>query len=132
MKANELRIGNYVEKSIKSGNGRKIIDKIGCQDIVRIFEGIGNFNYEPIPITEEWLLKFGFKKAYNEWILHPCFEVKIIIYNESVYNGVMFYTRTIHADYAPIYCNNHINYIHQLQNLYHALTGEELKHDTTN
>ena len=38
MKANELRIGNLVNKSLKSGNGRSIEAQIGCQDIVKIFE----------------------------------------------------------------------------------------------
>ena len=60
----ELRIGNLVSKSLKSGNGRTLIDKVGPQDIVRIYENISHFNYHPIPITEEWLLKFGAVK-YN-------------------------------------------------------------------
>ena len=59
MNANELRIGNLVYKSLKSGQGRTVINPIGCQDIVRIFEDIGSFNYAPIPLTEDILLKCG-------------------------------------------------------------------------
>ena len=61
IQATELRIGNLIEKSLKSGQGRKIIDKVGVQDIVRIFENTGPFNYEPIPLTEDWLVRFGFE-----------------------------------------------------------------------
>lgn len=53
IQATELRIGNLIEKSLKSGQGRKIIDKVGIQDIVRIFENTGSFNYETIPLTED-------------------------------------------------------------------------------
>ena len=55
MQSNELRIDNLVYKSLKSGFGRNQENRIGCQDIVRIKENIGSFNYEPIPIIEEWL-----------------------------------------------------------------------------
>lgn len=41
MKAQDLRIGNYIGKSLKSGQGRKLIDKIGCQDIVQTFRRLG-------------------------------------------------------------------------------------------
>jgi hypothetical protein len=128
MKANELRIGNYI------GDKNDIaivesIDKDGC--IVQFIndEKQGFRISEPIkaiPLTEEWLLRFGFIKVGSEWKLFPCFEVQIIAFNEDNYNGVMFYTRTIHTDYTPIYCGNYINYVHQLQNLYFALTNEEL------
>lgn len=81
---------------------------------------------KPIPLTEEWLVRMGFGKDGSEWKLYPCYEVQIIVFNDGSYNGVMFYTRTIHTDYTAIYCTKHINHVHQLQNLYFALTGEEL------
>ncbi len=118
IKANEIRIGNIVEKSIKSGNGRKLIAEIGCQDIVRIFENTGNFNYEPIPLTEEWLIRFGFEKALNGyWCQQDLFNVKI-----SKFDVIEIYLRGSDTDLA--FCG--IQYVHQLMNLYHSLTQTEL------
>jgi hypothetical protein len=130
MKANELRIGNYL---FVPGIDREVIvsaifkSHYVCEDSdgIRFNESV-RINYQPIPLTEEWLLKFRFHKKDAEWYLHPCFELKIIVFNKGEFNGVMFYTRTIHTDFTPIYCTKHINHVHQLQNLYFALTGEEL------
>lgn len=64
---------------------------------------------EQIPLTEEWLLKFGYKKAgSNFWNLgHIVWEC---------YDGIFI-------------CDKNgigIKSVHQLQNLYFALTGMEL------
>ena len=116
MKASELRIGNLVIKSLKSGIGRKIEAKIGYVDIARIFEGTGSFNYEPTPITEEWLVRFGFEDSDNtgDFIndgLH------LIITNDGKFIS------------PEIYKSPELEHFHQLQNLYFALTGDELKYD---
>lgn len=129
MKANELRIGNLVNHSIYGECEVTALDyEMICiqRNDSDIKEWFDLEDYEPITLTEEWLLKFGFEKKGYEWELFPCFEIQIIVFNQDTYNGVMFYTRTIHTDYVPIYCLNHINCVHQLQNLYFALTNEEL------
>jgi hypothetical protein len=120
MKASELRIGNLVIKSLKSGIGRKIEAKIGHADISRIFEETGSFNYEPIPLTDEWMVRFGFKKDEHCYYL-GLDNVLVIEFIE---------------DYAQLATINDgfstgidIYHVHQLQNLYFALTGEELKYD---
>lgn len=81
-----------------------------------------------IPITEDWLIRFGFKKEKDEWKLFPCFEIQIIVFNEGNYNGIMFYLRTIHTDFVPIYLPSKMNCVHELQNFYNCLTGEELQY----
>jgi hypothetical protein len=127
MTANELRIGNYVTKSLRSGNGRKIDSLIGCEDIVRIhnFYNSSIYIYEPIPITEEWLMKFGATK-YNGNRFYLDLETK----------GVLQLFWNIGDDYFICEfnsCPNHIcyfndhKYVHQLQNLYFALTQKELE-----
>lgn len=132
MKANELRIGNYILVSLKSGNGKASERQVGCQDIVRIYQGVGSFDYELIPLTEEWLLRFGFK------VLHKTNNHYIIIdpngykdsHNISIFKSVgdiwhIAFSDTLagYNDYIP---TTKIEYVHQLQNLYFALTGEEL------
>jgi len=131
MKATELRIGNkvYIDYlDVDTGKWHQQIIEISYRDIYNLINSNHMLKgaYEGIPLTEDWLLRFGFKKDNNEWKLFPCAEIQIIVFNEGVYNGVMFYTRTIHSDYTPIYCNNIINNVHQLQNLYYALTELEL------
>ncbi len=74
---------------------------------------IGIENYEPIPITEEWLLKFDFvsnpyQDRYEKSLIHiECDKTrgKTELWIEGM---------------------SHIKYVHQLQNLYYAMRGEEL------
>lgn len=62
MKAQELRIGNYIQHFY---HGKCTHDKndwieVNPLDILSILEDEIE-DYRPIPITEEWLLKFGFR-----------------------------------------------------------------------
>lgn len=112
MKANELRIGNL----IWLWN-----DDLMDNEAVSVFEinedELNGFKYrmresEPIPLTEEWLVKFGFEKHGEYYILmNP---VLLLKDNEGSF-GVSFWQ------------GNDMKYVHQLQNLYFALTGEELE-----
>ena len=119
MKASELRIGNYVNRD--------------SSDYPQRIDGIKKYrfwmtclssscdlsdspkNIKPIPLNEEWLLKFGFTENTTSWTnwkkKNHCKEVRLI---KSKKNVVTFNL-------------NRINSVHQLQNLYFALTGEELK-----
>ncbi len=70
-------------------------------------------NYQPITLTEEWLLKFGFEKR------------SIIQENDSYYlNGEIVWVTK--KGFRYFQNRNIIQHVHQLQNLYFALTGEEL------
>ncbi len=78
----------------------------------------------PIPLTEEWLLKFGFETDGN-------FEDKneIILPNNEHDFIIEFsdYTKNYHYTGGEGICYGvGCKYVHQLQNLYFALTGEEL------
>ena len=141
IQANVLRIGNLVEKSIKSGQGRTLICKIGCEDIVRVFENIGSFNYNPIPLTEEWLLKAGFElydyEPNEEGDEFPDFIY--MSYKITPPEKLYYYTITntpedggyfdfcIKVQFADYVMLSTLQYVHQLQNLYFALTGKELE-----
>jgi len=119
MKANELRIGNYVNAD---GNYKKVYnlysngwdflhDDIDCRFVEYQ-------NTKPIPLTEEWLLKFGFEKTNEskevEWYVFNGFEVST--YNEG---------ETVYFVYQHLVLR-HIVSVHQLQNLFFALTNKEL------
>lgn len=67
MKVNELRIGNIVQ-SVISNFELTIVGVIGD----RIFYGDKctpdvrpDYEVEPIPLTEEWIVKFGFIQVQN-------------------------------------------------------------------
>lgn len=105
MNAQELRIGNYISNGvlpIKAG-----YDQVRFAEI-----------FEPIPLTEEWLLKFGFvfRGIYYHFPLNDIFKLEQYKHKNS------FWLR--HGK-ESIDCTR-INYVHQLQNLYFALTGQEL------
>ena len=81
---------------------------------------IGNY-YQPIPLTEEWLLRFGFQIYEHDKDEYYIYDTDHLV---SLYKGINGgYQRRIN-DYDD---GIELNHVHQLQNLYFALTGEELK-----
>lgn len=127
MKTNELRKGNkikYHDKIITvAGIVRNTIyyeSKELCFD-----SNVGEYKpFQPIQLTEEWLLKFGFKKIKDTWITNKSFHYengKCWIY--LIENGFEFELITLSERHNL--CNTY-KFVHQLQNLYFAITGEEL------
>ena len=119
MKANELRIGNLI-RWISTGE----IDTV--KDILtagRKHECINNVNIsdcEPIPMAEEWLDRFGFESYGHIYTLH--FKNGFALnYNTSLKSWFL----SIHSTTTTAISD--FKYVHQLQNLYFALTGEEIK-----
>jgi hypothetical protein len=119
MRANELRIGNYL---FVPGIDREVIvsamfkSHYVCEDSdgIRFDESL-RINYQPIPITEEWLLKFGFiKSSDNNYYKGDKFTIYNRFENFGLIGGLLSWKE--------------FKYVHQLQNLYFALTGKELTH----
>jgi len=121
MKANELRIGNLS----KSKRGT-ILSFIGITPINQNLYWtndsnsiINNNDIEPIPLTEEWVVRFGLKEKPNHTAFHigdMQFDCKTMIggFHDNEF-GLHYQTKI------------HIKHVHQLQNLYFAITGNELK-----
>ena len=130
MEAKELRIGNFTYKMLQSGNGRIIVSNITSTDLLRIEEE-RIFYYEPIPITEEWLLKFGFQKTEYDYKIQIQKDNKggntdYWIYVDSGIDNQTnkFIIQILSKENCWFTSKN--EYVHQLQNLYFSLTGEEL------
>jgi len=117
MKAQDLRIGNYYHWYAES---KIYLYEIQAKDFCK--HNIKNF--EPIPLTEEWLLKFGFEKVRIDYTLTHCYH----------YQNEYCWIYLIHGgfEFEFITGNHRFNlmrnfeHVHQLQNLYFALTGQEL------
>lgn len=106
MKSSELRIGNYVNDEF--GDTRKIIslNKESLEFEFQVVDLYGNI--KPIPLTKDWLVKFGFTH----------FDTGMMSINKRF---IIF-----SSDMTHYLTGVKIKYVHQLQNLYYALRETEL------
>lgn len=115
MKANELRIGNYFNGDVAE---EITIVKATAKDILDFSDDPLDDYYKPIPLTEEWLERFGFKKPFDYWEFHK----GKIFFDIAIKDGKYYYI--FDCNYRV---GQYINSVHCLQNLFFALTGEELE-----
>lgn len=85
---------------------------------------------EPIPLTKEWFLKLGGqawqdegKTVYSIDAFHAPMCVRFDI---DFRDGVIYFKSHYNEQELNAQKMLKIQYVHQLQNLYHALTGQEL------
>jgi len=128
MKANELRIGNWVRQR-ESDTYIQIEQYLLCNEEL--------CHYQPIPLTEEWLLKFGFYLDKNQWYNikyftdcnesteEMCITINLASNRCAIFDAIEE-TDMVNILSYPIFTAKRIYYVHQLQNLYFALTSEEL------
>lgn len=140
MSATEFRIGNIVGKFFNREIGYIPSEVRGIAKDTIYFDDEGEEKFrdksdltslEGIPLTEEWLIRLGFKcvheknKHYN--IVNPKgYKDNYTINFVPTLNEqwtLCFHDLTVNQSY--ITCT-HIKYVHRLQNLCFALTGEEL------
>jgi hypothetical protein len=76
--------------------------------------------FSPIPLTEEWLLRFGFIDDYS-----TDSSVRLIGHRKGDF-WITQRLKLITSDIVSV----DVKHVHSLQNLYFALTGEELKRET--
>lgn len=130
MKIQELRIGNYILDNYNNVVQVELIDNNGG---INGYFGIAGYepadikSFKPIPLTEDWLLKFRFKKKSKGFYIKN--EIRGIA--KWSYQIEMFPAQS-HLGYCAIYEHGegitvrNFQYVNQLQNLYFSLTGEEL------
>ena len=115
MKAEELRIGNIIKFSESDEiflayeimpSGFRVRNK--NEDT-----WIEEWQFEGIEITQDWLVKFGFLKMNSTW--WTC-------YKNTNFRMSISFDLELSGNWTGI----RIKYVHQLQNLFYALTGEEL------
>lgn len=115
MKPEELRIGNYYQWSPLASMGipgpQQITHGQQIMDYIDLKEGI--------PLTEWWLKKMGFIDHKTFWSQTWGTNGVVIITYSQVYGSFMYQLAQS--------VDKTISTVHQLQNLFFALTGEELK-----
>lgn len=125
MRKKELMVGNYVNQK----NTLHQVLEIKENEVICkwIFEKsnimIDDYYYrdiKPIPLTEEWLLKLGFEFINQNWPL-KIKDPYIWKTNITLFADGHYY---LTIDGKKI--SYKIEYVHQLQNLYFALTQKEL------
>lgn len=130
MDSRELRLGNYVGLSTNGTSLKTFHAGLETYEVISIMQtyiSLKGVDYplseshgcsfaKPIPLTEEWLVRMGFEKYSDGGELKgiDCFYCKgklkgAISLPNFMFNGFI-----------------QIKHVHQLQNLYFALTGEEL------
>lgn len=139
MKPSELRIGNYFSPT-RYANGLRIpTDKAG-QVITLEFDNVQwvfadqipaqiekwniskYYEIEPITITEEWLQKGRFYQHFGDWAIGV--DVDGEIYSLEFRQKGGWFFEGIQLPKQP-------KFIHELQNLYFAFIGKELKMSLT-
>ena len=146
MKTNELRLGNYIlvdcvmfKEELKVTeiypNGVFAKTKYPDDDMPEI-GFIKEEDIEPIELTEEVLLKIGFKKERQlisnlfyldyETDVDNIIRVKYVIYPKAP--SLLKITTSQCGNYECFeFMKRGIKYLHELQNAYFILTGKELE-----
>ncbi|RKT01095.1 hypothetical protein [Chryseobacterium defluvii] len=134
MNAKELRIGNYtrdkLNKTTYEINARSLLYLVECEELQK------EFSIEPIPISEEWLLNTGFDRInipyidsdeFENYQLYQKHDLIFMHLNSVVY---LVHIGPAYDESVQIYIVGDkygLKYVHQLQNIYFDLIGEELK-----
>ena len=123
--ANELRIGNWVMYDNRLFQIEAISRSLPCLNTDEFGIGVVDWNnINPIPLTPEILEKCGFVKPSkndNHGGLLVSIGNDVSIRLKPLISGEGYYWDNFNGAYKVI-----INHLHQLQNLYFALTNSEL------
>lgn len=138
MNVKELRIGNYIrpfkpkkKHDLIKINGEQIdaieLTSYEMIDLLYDYPAEGD-HIQGIPITNEWLLKFGFEKMKYPYLDYDMNECDLFESDwGNFYQIENFYLPTPYYFSAAFGENFKLKHVHQLQNLCHSLTGTELK-----
>lgn len=131
IKASELRLGNLIQTNYE---GILTIRQIS-QELILCAKSnhlpSGSFDItaiKPIPLTEEWLLRLG-AKTYREHCEISPLKWTMLYECPIGFPAFVLHSRHLHfiegkwIDYAS---RTDVSFVHTLQNLIFALTGEEL------
>lgn len=119
MKASDLRIGCFIGGL---SNTYEVIECVTNEEVdTDKHFGMPISKIKPIPLTEEWLLKFGFKGRVDFKWIYTGDKFGVHFIDGKMYGAI--------KDISNVFYRTSIEliHVHQLQNLYHSLTNKELE-----
>jgi hypothetical protein len=120
MQAKELRIGNWVTQVAVGGSIPCRVSWLTLQDLSKPEP---MYKYEGTPLSPDILEKAGFVEIYG--MPKEYFRSLYSIRKQTERGKRNLYVLYINAGTSFVRLTD-VPYLHQLQNLYHSLTGEEL------
>lgn len=110
----EFRIGNLVEYDGRVFEIDSVSEVLPTLNTIEFGIGVVDWNnLKPIPLTEDWLVRFGFEVyEFDHKENQYRFKERLIVIRDGCF-----------IDYGS---SVSIKYVHTLQNLIFALTGTEL------
>lgn len=139
VKSTDLRVGNKVKQSFATLTVVSVMrERLICTDFNTTHPCTYEF-VDPVPLTEEWLTKLGFEKGELNWFkksytafgevedfeerMALTHDVEVAVNTDSKKGCIINKTD---KDQQGSSLKYNIQFVHQLQNLFFALTGEEL------
>ena len=130
IKTSDLRLGNWLYYTKETmfpmqvyalGNDWVQLDFEGNESDV--FENTDKEIY-PIPFSDRFLSELSKNIIYDGYLMYigPNNDLEVYV---GIKDGVIFLTPSVNDDDFEIGIS--IRYVHELQNIYHALTGKELE-----
>lgn len=140
LSATELRIGNFANYRFFNPNPKNMAFEFEQVEIVGVLKNTFYFKQKndkrtiktselyPIPLTEEWLVRFGFSVRESSTSKQYYIGMNEITHDWLFDLIWLDRPELIKAPNAPFYRNGRhtIYYVHTLQNLFFSLCGEEL------
>jgi hypothetical protein len=124
MKPSELRIGNLIffDKDVTN------VDIITLDQMSQYDGDCLDMGYDSIPLTQDWLVKFGFTHSFpygnNGFYYNDVISLGYDCEEPFTGQNLHVWITKERVPYPTIISG--VQYVHQLQNLYYALTGKEL------
>lgn len=120
MKVNELRVGNYIKDTFDvTKHEVRQLDLEDFSAMLNYRNSIHPNTYQPVPLNDEWIKSFGFENSKTQ--------DKFYTKDNSVGISTADYKfRFIQGNFVCQLVLRDIEFVHQLQNLYYALTNVEL------
>ena len=124
IKASELRAGASIvyriQTDLDSGKQIPVLVTVTANEIKEIEGRPEKHNYNPVELTPEWLERLGAEKInhIDGYSFYTFSKSKLNKIHIDVYESKTLW----YGHYVE-----HCRYVHQLQNLYFALTGQELE-----
>ena len=125
----ELRLGNLLQDDKGNICTVRRLSREDEEDIlIEEKMNLKTLNYDVfgIPLTEEILLKFGFNKDYKKGYIGIDVSNSDFVLTEPLKMGEWQTNYTFQFETGSVPKFKEIEYVHQLQNIFFSLCGEEL------